>query len=291
MDLNRDLPEPFVESLDPLDRDRILDSMAAPRLPAYWNNPLVAGDLQIAGTPVPGLPDVATIGHDQREALTHDPAVIAGAVYPINPSSVVAATALGARPDEEVLDLAAAPGGKTLLMAAAMKNSGRIAAVEPVRGRFHRMRANLARCGVTNVQFYQDDGRRTGRKVPGRFDRVLLDAPCSTEARFRIGEPDTFAHWSPRKVKETSRKQRGLIRSAFMALKPGGVMVYCTCAYSRAENELVVEYLLDAEASAQLTAVTIEGPQWREGSLEQTLRILPDQVFEGFFIAKIVKSG
>ena len=109
--------------------------------------------------------------------------------------------------DEEVLDLAAAPGGKTLAIAALMNNTGRIAAVEPIRGRFHRMQANLRRCGVSNVQFYQRDGRSVGRLVPERFDRVLLDAPCSSESRMRWLDQQSFEQWSLRKIRETQRKQ------------------------------------------------------------------------------------
>ena len=93
--------------------------------------------------------------------MTH-PAVASGAAYPTNPSSVLAARALAVQPDQEVLDLAAAPGGKTLQLAMAMANRGRIAAVEAVKGRFHRMRANLDRCGVTCAEFYLD-GRALDR--------------------------------------------------------------------------------------------------------------------------------
>ena len=95
------------------------------------------------------------------------------------------------------------------------------------------------------------DGRSIGRKVPERFDRVLLDSPCSSESRIRLDDPSTYQHWSPRKTREMVRKQRGLIRSAYLALKPGGELVYCTCAFSVEENEQVVDYLLRREPAAE----------------------------------------
>ncbi|MFP6837539.1 MAG: RsmB/NOP family class I SAM-dependent RNA methyltransferase [Pseudomonadales bacterium] len=223
-----------------------------------------------------------------------------GEIYPINPSSVLAVLALAPQPDEEVLDLAAAPGGKTLLMAAAMDNRGRIAAVEPVKSRFHRMRANLARCGVRNVDFYLSDGRGVGRKVGERFDAVLLDVPCSSEARFRLDDPASYAHWKLRKIKEVARKQKSLLRSAFTALKPGGRLIYCTCALAPEENEIPLDYLVRREPAAKLESVSVVCPQfipgltrWRakvlHSDLQRAVRVLPDDLWDGLFICKIVK--
>lgn len=273
-------------------------SMILPKRTGYFVNPFLPGGRALPGEPIPGMERCGAVPAADREALLADAAVTDGALYPINPSSVLAARALGARPGEEVLDLAAAPGGKTLILAAAMGNSGRIAAVEAVKGRFHRMRANLERLGVTNVQLYLADGRSIGRKVPERFDRVLLDAPCSSEARIRLDEPSSYAHWKPRKIRETARKQRGLIRSAFAALKPGGEMLYCTCAFAPEENELVVAYLLGAEPAAVLLTLDVPGHPgltcWEgrelDPRLERTRRILPDDLFDGFFIARIGKA-
>ena len=126
--------------------------------------------------------------------------------------------------------------------------------------------------------------------MPTTFDRVLLDAPCSSEARFRADEPATFAHWSPRKVRETTRKQRGLIRAAYACLKPGGTLVYCTCAFGRKENEGVVEYLLKREPTARIAPLTwpevgVAGP----GDVDGTVRIMPNASFDGFYVARLTK--
>jgi 16S rRNA C967 or C1407 C5-methylase (RsmB/RsmF family) len=276
---------------------RVLDD---PVRVGYWVNPLRSGAPVARSQAVPGLPGCWSVAADRRAAIVAAEHAQGGAIYPINPSSAFAVQALAPRPDEEILDLAAAPGGKTLLMAAAMENRGRIAAVEPVQARFHRMRANLARCGATNVEFYLRDGRGVGRKVPERFDAVLLDAPCSSEARIRLRDPASYVHWKPRKIRETARKQKSLLRSAFTALKPGGRLLYCTCAFAPEENEMPVDNLLRREPAAALVDIDVVCPhhtngltRWRgrdlDTGLERAVRVIPDGLWDGFFLCKVVK--
>jgi|TARA_Y100000294_G_scaffold118301_1_gene109833 16S rRNA (cytosine1407-C5)-methyltransferase len=285
--------------------DRAADirtTMARPKRQGFWVNPLADGGIP-DGELVEGMPGLYSVAPAERENLTSHPAAQSGRVYLINPSSVLAVAALDVRPGHEVLDLAAAPGGKTLLLAAAMHNSGRIAAVEPRKARFHRMCANLGRCGVTNVEFYLADGRGVGRKTGARFDRVLLDAPCSSEARIRWDEPDSYEHWKPRKVKESARKQRGLLRSALTALKPGGVMVYCTCSFAPEENEQVVTGALGAYPDVDIEPVSLPDgvasmrglPQWRgrviDARLALAVRVLPDSLWDGLFVVRLRKKA
>ena len=280
--------------------EAVHQTMRGPKDQAYWVNPLVDGEVGLSGAPIVGAADCYVLPASQRSEITESHAATQGIVYPINPASVVAVANLAPREGEEVLDLAAAPGGKTLLMAAAMKNSGRIAAVEPVKGRFHRMRANLKRCGVTNAEFYLADGRGIGRKVGQRFSRVLLDAPCSSEARINWDEEQTYNHWKARKIKETSRKQRSLLRSAFSALQPGGLLVYCTCAYAPEENECVVDHLLRRESSAEVLPAIVARDETLAGlttwqgraldpRLERAIRILPDRLWDGFFVCLLTR--
>ena len=280
--------------------DQVLESMTAPKQLAYWENPLRPSEAELPGRPLDGVAGMRLLDGVQAADFAACDPVVTGSWYIMNPSSAWAADQLGVHPDQEVLDLAAAPGGKTLLLAAGMANQGRIAAVDSVRSRFHRMRANLERCGVTIADFYLADGRGIGRKVPERFDAVLLDAPCSSEARIRWDDASTYAHWKPRKLKETSRKQRALIRSAFAALKPGGTLLYCTCSFAPEENELVVQRLLDAEPSARPMALAAPPVAWMPGitswrkrvldeSLVHAVRILPDAVWDGFFACLLKK--
>ena len=145
------------------------------------------------------------------------------------------------------------------------------------------------------------DGRGVGRAVPDRFDRVLLDAPCSSESRMRWQDVKTYQHWSLRKVRETQRKQKSLLRSAYAALKPGGVLLYCTCSFAPEENELVVEALL-RKTDAQLLPIenlpqhSVPGlTHWSGKSLssqlQQSRRILPNGIWDGFYLARIIKPG
>ena len=285
------LPEEFVRrlavELGADAADAVLATMRAEKRASYWVNPLRDGDVPV-GADVAGVPDVYVA--EAREELVRHPAATDGRVYPINPSSALAVLALDPRPDDAVLDLAAAPGGKTLLAAARMGNAGSILAVDAVKGRYFRMRANLERCGVANARCMLADGRRLGHRHARAFDRVLLDAPCSSEARFRVDRPETYAYWSPRKVREMVRKQRGLIRAAFACLKPGGTLVYCTCSFGRRENEGAVEYLLKREPTARI--VPLEWPTLptaHPGDVTGTVRIMPDAVFDGFYIARLTK--
>jgi len=210
---------------------------------------------------------------------------------------------LDPQPGEEVLDLAAAPGGKTLHLAARMGNQGRIAAVEAIRERFYKLRTLLQRHGATMVDTYLADGRSIGRKTPERFDRVLLDAPCSCESRFAPSQPDSCRYWSPRKIKESARKQKGLLRSAADCLRPGGTLLYCTCTFAPEENELVVASLLDDVGDA-MEVVPFDSPvanvqpgltEW-EGrplpyTLRHSLRILPTAQMDAAYLCKLVKRA
>lgn len=251
---------------------------------------------------VPWLAEGLELDAGDRGALVRHPLVDEGAVYVQGASSWLPVVALDPQPREEILDLAAAPGGKSLHIAALMQDRGRLACVEPVKGRFFRLKANLERGGVSIHALYKKDGRRVGGAVPERFDRVLLDAPCSSEAHIRRGRPETWEHWSPRKVREASRKQRGLIRSAWQALAPGGRLVYSTCSLSAEEDELIVGGLLAEFDDVRVVAPALpECVPWRAGvtalrgevldpRLASTRRILPSAGFGAFFLAVLEKA-
>ncbi len=237
----------------------------------------------------------------RRRELTDTAAAREGRLYVQSPSSMVPVDVLDPLPGEEILDLAAAPGGKTVHMAARMGNEGRIGAVESVKGRFHRLRRNLDRCGATIVDTYLADGAGVGRKVPERFDRVLLDAPCSSEGRFRAHDPDSMAFWSLKKIREMVRKQKKLSIAAVHALKPGGVLVYCTCTLAPEENEAIVDNLLTRFGDALEMEEMFLPPEhttpgidtWEKrryaDAVSRCVRIQADASREGFFVAKLRK--
>ena len=214
---------------------------------------------------------------------------------------MLAAVTLNPQPGEQVLDLAAAPGGKTTLLAALMKNEGMLSAVEPVKRRSFKLRRVLDQQGVTIARVYTLDGRAVGNKTPQRFDKVLLDAPCSSEARFSRRNPDSWSHWSLKRVKESSRLQKRLILSAFRALKPGGHLLYSTCSFSPDENEAVVDSLLQKfPGDCQLLEIPLEInhqagiTRWQNKNYDERIRhcvrILPNDIYDGFFMCLLRKN-
>lgn len=309
------LPAAFVALLDAVipaeHRPMVEASYVEPKDVVVRHNPLHPTPLALAeqalgalgAEPLSGAEGVWRVPAAARAALTHHPLVEQGALTIQGAASQAAVWALDPQPGEEILDLAAAPGGKTALIAARMGNRGRIAAVEPVRARFFRLKAHLQRLGVTCAQLYLKDGSQVGRLVPQRFERVLLDAPCSSEARFTRLDPASWAHWSPRKVRASAALQARLLRSAAQALKPGGVLVYSTCSLSPEENELVLDALLRERDDLALEAPPWPCPlpavaglvAWQGRPLHPDLRlarrVLPSHWTDAFFIARLRKAG
>ena len=308
------LPEEFTQRLRQIvPTEHFADcwpSFTRPIATAFRINPLggqaenVAAELTNAGfklQPLTWKADAFTVPDSQRRALTESAACAEGRIYIQNPSSMIPPIALDPQPDEEVLDLAAAPGGKTLHIAALMENRGRIGAVEVVRNRFFRLRDILERGGAQIVQTYLKDGTRVWRQCPERFDRVLLDAPCSGEGLFQIDQPQSFAYWSKKKIAEMVRRQRRLLYSAVRSLRPGGTLVYSTCTFAPEENEAVVQHALERfgnalaveEINIYLDTMQPGLSEWQGAAFSPTLRaarrIVPNGIMEGFFICKLYK--
>ena len=307
------LPEEFAQRLQQIiPSERFADcwtSFTRPMATSFRINSLrgrtedVAAELTQAGfdlLPPAWNADAFSVPDDQRRALTESAACAEGRIYIQNPSSMIPPLALDPQPGEEVLDRAAAPGGKTLHMAALMENRGRIGAVEVVRNRFFRLRSTQQRGNAQIVQTYMKDGTRVWRQCPERFDRVLLDAPCSGEGLFQTDQPQTFAYWGKKKRAEMVRKQRRLLYSAVRSLKPGGTLVYSTCTFAPEENEAVVQHALEQFGDA-LAVRDIELHETRCSRVSRVAgggvcpplraarRIVPDGVMEGFFICKLYK--
>ncbi len=238
---------------------------------------------------------------DDKTKLARLPQAKEGLFYIQNLSSQLTVVTLEPREEEFILDLAAAPGGKTGFIAQLMHNNGRISAVEPVKDRYFRLIHNLRNLGVTIVKCYQKDGRVVGGLCNEWFDRVLLDAPCSSMAQIDFRHPESFEHWSLKKVKECSRKQKQLIVSAFDSLKPGSEMVYSTCSWMVEENEEVVDHLIQTfPNSVEILGFELPIQNYLPGltnyqdsnynpEMVKTCRIVPNQQFEAFYIAKLRK--
>ncbi|WP_137938306.1 RsmB/NOP family class I SAM-dependent RNA methyltransferase [Chitinivorax sp. B] len=308
------LPAIFVERLQhiiPTDKlAEVLASFSQPAMTVFRVNTLkatpldVCEELRVVGLnpmPIDWQPLAFQVPEEQRRPLTETAAFYEGRLYVQNLSSQLAPLILDPQPGETILDLAAAPGGKTSQMAAMMQNQGILSAVEPVRDRFFRLKANLQQQGVTIARTYMTDGRSVGAKCPEMFDRVLLDAPCSSEARFDANDADSVAHWSLQKVKEVSHKQKRLLSAAIHSLKPGGTLVYSTCSFAPEENERIVEAQLKSFGDAiAIQPIDLPIGNWQAGlpewdgkvfhpDIQHCRRILPDAMMDGFFICKLIK--
>lgn len=253
--------------------------------------------------PVPWYPDAFWIPSEQRDALLASEWVQSALVYVQNLSSMIPPLVLAPQPGEEVLDLCAAPGGKTLQMAAMMRGEGTLVAVEAVRSRFFKMRENLQQHGAGWVQTVQTEGEWLWKRWQGRFDAVLLDAPCSSEGRFRAEDPASFRYWSLKKIADMVRKQKSLLYSAIQCLKPGGRLVYCTCTFAPEENEGIIAHALKKFGEAiEILPIPLEvegmAPalsEWEGRAFPEAVRharrILPSAQMEGFFVCLIRKRG
>lgn len=239
-------------------------------------------------------------GRPQKE-LTETDLYKDGYIYLQNLSSMLPPIIMDPKKDEKILDIAAAPGSKTTQIAAIMQNTGQIIANDSSRIRLYKLEANLKIQGVTNAQISYAPGQTIWKKYPEYFDKALVDVPCSLEGTFNTNRPKSYESWSPRKVKMLVQLQRFLLRSAVSAVKPGGVIVYSTCTLAPEENEGVIDWILKKEKNS-LKAEKISLPiknitpaleQWKnktyDPQIKNTLRVLPSEIMEGFFVAKLRK--
>lgn len=198
------------------------------------------------------------------------------------------------KPYENILDMCAAPGGKTSQIAAWMKNKGVLVAVDSNRKRAYSLENQLERCGVENGIVYWGDASEFdfGNE---KFDRVLLDAPCSGNY---VTDPNWFKKRKLVDIKKNSENQKKLLKSAMDNVKQNGVLIYATCSLEPEENEINIQWLLE---NYPIKLELFEGPgnpgltnvlgNNLDKELEKTMRFWPElNNTQGFFIAKVVKK-
>jgi NOL1/NOP2/sun family putative RNA methylase len=213
--------------------------------------------------------------------------------------SMIPPLLLDPKPDEKVLDLCAAPGSKTTQISQAMNNQGLVIANEPSLARVTSLRANCERLGAINVAITRYDGRRF---PDHQFDRILVDAPCSSEGTARK-DLKVLNRCSIKRSLDLQILQLGLLSRAAALLRVGGTLIYSTCTYAPEENEAVVDNVLEHyRDSLFLDKVSIPGlkacpglTEWNDEEfshdLTLTARYYPHQNDTGgFFVAKMVKK-
>ena len=208
-----------------------------------------------------------------------------GSFFVQRSTSLIPSLVLKPKSTDAVLDMCAAPGGKTTHLAALMKNEGVIVANELFRNRMRELLINLTRCGVMNTVVTQ----QTGDSLQGnKFDKILLDAPCSNSGSLR-GETkkskDIMRLWSEKRVRSFAKVQKRLLLHAYSLLKAKGVLVYATCSLDPEEDEDVVDYVLE-KTDAKLEKIHLPV----KADDKKYFKIWPQyQDTEGFFVVKIKK--
>lgn len=231
---------------------------------------------------------------DKRPQFTFDPLFHAGGYYVQEASSMFIAQVLKqyASPSMTVLDLCAAPGGKSTLMADFLDEHGLLVSNEVIRSRANILSENITKWGNPNTIVTNNDPSRIG-KLKGFFDIVLVDAPCSGEGMFRKDE-GAVAEWSLENVKLCKERQQRILADIWPALKSDGVLIYSTCTYNLEENELNIRWIRD-ELDADILSVNIsEGWGISPSFLEDVAayRFFPHKTNgEGFFCAVLRKKG
>jgi 16S rRNA (cytosine967-C5)-methyltransferase len=205
-----------------------------------------------------------------------------GAIMPQSRGSMLVARALGPRAGEEVLDLCAAPGGKTTHLAALMGNKGSIVAVERHPGRAQALERTCARMHASSVRVEVGDATRP-REGAG-FDRVLVDAPCSGLGTLQ-SRPDLRWRVRPESIDELATLQRRILAAGALATRPGGALVYSVCTISRRESAGVIDAFLERHGEFEVEHLTVGEPDpWSAGGVQ----LLPSRDgTDGFFIARM----
>ena len=199
-----------------------------------------------------------------------------GLYYIQEPSAMSAAALLAPKPGMRVLDLCAAPGGKSTQLATYLGDSGLLVSNEINTQRSRILSQNIERMGIKNAIVTNEDSFVLASHFPGFFNAIQVDAPCSGEGMFRK-LPEAIEQWSVENVAICAARQKEILDNAAVMLKPGGTIVYSTCTFSKEENEDVIECFLEKHP---------------DFTLEEMERFWPHKVDgEGHFVAKLVRRG
>ena len=290
------LPEKFIEKYQRLLGDEaptFLASFDQPSQSGFRVNPLKAAPqatIDQAAGKVPYVPTGYYGGVDGK-SLDH----VTGAIYSQEPSAMYVGEVVDPQPGERVLDLCAAPGGKTTHLVAKMHDQGLLVANEIFRKRAKVLAENLERWGTTSTVVMNESPADLEEQFPQFFDRILVDAPCSGEGMFRK-EPAGIEYWNPAYPAECANRQRKILASAMKMLKPGGILVYSTCTFAPEEDEQNLAWLLQNYPDLKTVPVKKypgmdDGrPEWADNNpaIRDAVRLFPHHIKgEGHFIAKL----
>jgi NOL1/NOP2/sun family putative RNA methylase len=235
----------------------------------------------------------------QGESPGRHPHYHAGLYYIQEPSAMFPAEVMDAKPGERILDLCAAPGGKTVQLAAGMKGEGILVSNDISSDRIKALIKNIELCGIKNTIVTNEEPARLKNNFESYFDGVLVDAPCSGEGMFRKDE-SAVSSWGKFKCEKCCEMQTTILDSAAKMVKPGGRIVYSTCTFSPEEDELMISNFLDKNPEFHVEKINVNYGiengriNWANGDerVSGTARLWPHKLRgEGHFVAKLINNG
>ena len=210
-----------------------------------------------------------------------------GKIYMQSLSSMLPPIIMEPKEHEDILDMAAAPGGKTTEIAALTNNNSKITAVEFNKIRAEKLRYNIKKQGCNKVYVLEADSKKLDDFF--KFDNILLDAPCSGSGTLDLNNDRTFKYFTEKLIKKSSETQLELLKKALTILKPGKTMIYSTCSILSIENEDVVSKVMK-QFNCEIVPINVEGIELLPTKIEGTMVVCPNELYEGFYIAKIKKK-
>lgn len=213
-----------------------------------------------------------------------------GEIYMQSLSSMLPPIVLDPKEKEDILDMAAAPGGKTTEVAAITMNKAHITACEMNKIRAQKLKYNIEKQGATSVYLMETDSRRLNDYFS--FDKILLDSPCSGSGTIYLEDKNIEKYFTLKLIEKSTKTQLELLKKAIKILKPGKEMVYSTCSILSPENEDIIKSILK-DRKCEIVPIIFSGIEEipiLPTSIDGTLCIMPNEFYEGFFIAKIRKK-
>ncbi|MBU5460291.1 RsmB/NOP family class I SAM-dependent RNA methyltransferase [Anaerostipes sp. MSJ-23] len=248
-------------------------------------------------TPVPWTDNGFYVSREERPS--RHPFYYAGLYYIQEPSAMTPASYLPVEPGDKVLDLCAAPGGKSTELGAKLKGKGILVSNDVSVSRTKALIRNIEMFGIRNSVVLCTEAKYMVPSLHGFFDKILIDAPCSGEGMFRKGSNE-LKNWEQKGSEPYAKLQREIVDDAVKLLKPGGMLLYSTCTFSPEENEQVIEYMLEHNDDLSLVPMKMCGgfdhghPEWtlsKREDVKHCIRLWPHKIKgEGHFLALLQKA-
>ncbi|GAY73013.1 tRNA and rRNA cytosine-C5-methylases [Lentilactobacillus kosonis] len=296
MELPVDFKQKYTELLGPVEAQQFFDGFDLEPRHGFRVNPLKDNHDYSAIVDMRSVAEHCEFGYFGKvdgKSVAHQ----GGLVYSQEPSAMYVGEVAHPNPGERVLDLCAAPGGKTTHLGSFMQNQGVLVANEINGKRASILAENVERFSLRNAVITNTTPEKIAQTFPEYFDKVLVDAPCSGEGMFRK-DPAAMDYWSLDYPKQCADRQREILTEAVKVIKPGGQLIYSTCTFAPEEDEEIISWLIEnfdfsIEPIKKYPGMDDGRPEWGNGDdgLKDCVRLFPYHFNgEGHFIAKLVKG-